>query len=142
MRISPQTLARTSSRRPWLTVGIWVAVIAVAMVISSTLLSDSLTNETRFVNNPEAKRALQLIEDRLRGKQGTTEMVIFQSNTTTVDDPTYRTFVEQISTDLVALGPTEVKAVANFYTTNDNTMVSKRSSHAAATGRPGISPVR
>ncbi|MGZ4671883.1 MAG: hypothetical protein ACXV8K_04385, partial [Ilumatobacteraceae bacterium] len=72
MRVSPQTLARASSRRPWLIVGIWIAVIVASIAISSTLLSGSLTNETRFVNNPEAKRALQLVEDRLHGKQGPT----------------------------------------------------------------------
>jgi RND superfamily putative drug exporter len=95
------------------------------MVISSTLLSDSLTNETRFVNNPEAKRAFQLVEDRLRGKQGSTELVIFQSDSATVDAPQYRGFVEQTAADLAALGPTEVKAVADFYKTHDDTMVSK-----------------
>ncbi|MGZ4762434.1 MAG: MMPL family transporter [Ilumatobacteraceae bacterium] len=125
MRVSPQTLARASSRRPWLTVGIWVAAIVASIAISSTLLSGALTNETRFVNNPEAKRALQLVEDRLHGKQGPTEMVIFQSDTSTVDDPHFRDFVEQTATDLAALGPTEVKAVADFYKTNDDTMVSK-----------------
>ena len=125
MRVSPQTMARASSRRPWLTVGIWVAAIVASIVISSTLLGDSLTSETRFVNNPEAKRAFTLVEDRLRGKQGSTELVIFQSEASTVDTSQYRDFVEQIAADLAALGPTEVKAVADFYKTNDDTMVSK-----------------
>jgi RND superfamily putative drug exporter len=95
------------------------------LVVSSRLLGDALTNEGGFVNNPEAKRALHLVEDRLRGKQGSTEIVIVQSQSLTVDDQTYRTFVDQIAKDLTALGPTEVKAVANFYATNDTTMVSK-----------------
>jgi RND superfamily putative drug exporter len=123
--ISPQTLARASSRRPWLVVGIWIAAIVASVVVSSRLLGDALTNEGGFVNNPEAKRALQLTEDRLRGKQGTTEIVIVQSETLTVDDPQYRGFVDQIATQVTALGATEVKAVANFYETNDTTTVSK-----------------
>ena len=106
-------------------VGIWVAAIVAALVISSTLLGDALTSDGGFVNNPEAKRAAQLVEDRLRGKQGSTELVIFQAESSTVDDPQFQAFVEQTATELVALGSAEVKTAASFYETNDPTMVSK-----------------
>lgn len=76
MRISPQTLARASSRRPWVVVGIWVAAIVGSLGVSSALLGDALTNEGGFVNNPEAKRAAQLVEGRLRGESQTTEQLV------------------------------------------------------------------
>ena len=124
MRISPQSLARGSSRRPWLVIGVWIAVLVASVATSSVLLSGSLTNDVSFVNNPEAKRAALLVENRLRGKQGTTELVIVQSDSATVDDPQYQGFVEQIANDLTSLGPAKVKAVADFYATHDATMVS------------------
>jgi putative drug exporter of the RND superfamily len=125
MRISPQTLARGSSRKPWLTIGVWIAAIVSSLVVSSLFLGDALTHDGGFVNNPEAKRALHLVENRLRGKQRGTELVIFQSTSTTVDDPAYRNYVDKIAQDMVALGPDTVKGVENFYTTNDTTVVSK-----------------
>jgi putative drug exporter of the RND superfamily len=125
VKISPQSLARASSRRPWLVLGLWATAIVASLAVSSIFLKDALTNEGGFVNKPEARRAAQLVEDRLRGKQGTTELVIFHSSSTTVDDPEYKTFVQQVSAAIGALGPTEVKGVANFYETNDATMVSQ-----------------
>jgi len=55
-----------------LVIGVWIVVLVASVATSSVLLSGSLTNDVSFVNNPEAKRAALLVEDRLRGKQGTT----------------------------------------------------------------------
>ena len=57
MRLSTQTLARASSRRPWRTVGIWVLGILIAGFLSGRLMEDALTEEFALTNNPEAAQA-------------------------------------------------------------------------------------
>ena len=43
-------------------------------VISSNLLGDALTNDVDLLNQPEAKRAQTLLEERLRGPERDTKM--------------------------------------------------------------------
>ena len=90
MNLSTEGLARASSRRPWRTVAIWIALIVVAIGINGTLLEDALTTEFGFTNSPDSLRADRLLEDRLRGPEKVTEMVIVQSPTLTVDDEVFR----------------------------------------------------
>ncbi|PKB82353.1 MAG: hypothetical protein BZY88_04565 [SAR202 cluster bacterium Io17-Chloro-G9] len=58
--ISPEGLARRSARRPWITVGIWVAVLVVAFLLVGSLLEDGLTTKFVFTGSPEAQRGLEL----------------------------------------------------------------------------------
>ena len=64
MKINPETLARGSSRHPWRTVGIWAAILIAGFTASATLLSPALTTNFDFTNNPEAKQAQQILEQR------------------------------------------------------------------------------
>ena len=67
MKVNPETIARASSRRPWVTVALWVLVIVIAMATTSTLLADTLTTDFDFTDEPESKRAQVLVEEQLRG---------------------------------------------------------------------------
>ena len=49
--------------------GDWVVALLTAGVLSSQFLGDALTTDTDFTNEPEAKRAAALLEERLRGPQ-------------------------------------------------------------------------
>jgi RND superfamily putative drug exporter len=124
MRLSPQSLARASSRHPGRTTAIWVVSAAFAIGLMSTLLGDALTQEQDFTSTPEAKQAATLIEDRLRGPQRDREIFIVSSPSRTVDDPAYRTFVEGLAQKIRALGPSVVESVHTFYETQDPSMVS------------------
>ena len=55
MRLNPESIARASSRHPWRTVGIW-AVILILGFRASVLLSDALTTDFDFTNNPKRSR--------------------------------------------------------------------------------------
>jgi RND superfamily putative drug exporter len=114
-----QRLARASARRPWLTVGLWIATIATAGLLSSLLLGDALTTEMDFTNNPEAKRATDLIEQRF-GKAGETEVFILSSTDATVTDPSFERAVRNLQESATEGG---AKAVT-FYDTQDPLMVS------------------
>ncbi|MDQ4131878.1 MAG: MMPL family transporter, partial [Actinomycetota bacterium] len=124
MRLSTQSLARASSRRPWRTVGIWLFLLVLAGVLSGRLMEDATTEEFAMTNNPEAQQAATLIEERLRGPDRAVESFIVSSQTTTVDDPAFRAYVERLQGELVALGKDVVEGVNSFYDTNDPSMVS------------------
>ena len=117
MGLSPESIARRSARRPWITIGIWVAVFVVGVFLQITLLKDGETTKFVFVNNPESKRGLDLLEDRLRGPTGTNEIVIVESASIDVDNPTFQKVVEDISAGLAALGPEVIRppTLTNYY---------------------------
>ncbi|MCA1692208.1 MAG: MMPL family transporter [Actinobacteria bacterium] len=125
MALSTQSLARSSSRHPWRTIAIWVLTIVVSGALISTLLADALNTEADVTNNPEAKQALMLVEDRLRGPDRATEIFVVSSDGATVDDPAYRSFVSDLQARIQALGPEIVLGVQSFYDTDDATMVSQ-----------------
>ena len=125
MVLSSQSLARSSSRRPWPTIGMWALLILVAVGVMSNLLSDATTQEANFTNTPEAKKALELMEQRLQGPDHDTEIFIVSSTSATVDEPAFRSFVETLQADIQGLGPQVVLRVATYYETNDQSMVSQ-----------------
>jgi RND superfamily putative drug exporter len=121
-----ESLARACARRPWVTVGIWAGAMAIAIFLVITLLGGALVTEAEFTNNPESVVALDLMNERL-GIAETTNldaMIIVRSGTLTVDDAEFRSVVEQIFADVSALGPDFFLGGANYYMTQDPSMVS------------------
>ena len=51
LRISPETLARASSRHPWRTIVTWVVALLVAGGLTGALLADVLSNDISFTNS-------------------------------------------------------------------------------------------
>ncbi len=101
MALGTEALARTSARRPWRTVATWVVLLIAAGVASSTLLGDALTASIEFTDEPDSVRAMEIVEE-IRGEAGDTEFVVVTSETTTVLDPEFTAYVEQIQTTLSA----------------------------------------
>lgn len=125
MRPSPQSLAGASSRHPWRTVGMWVLAVVGAGALSSALLGGTVTTKADLTNNPESKQALALVEQRLKGPDRDTEIVVVRSTSASVDDPGYRRYVEELQRGLSALGPDVVEQTATYFQTNDESMVSR-----------------
>ena len=117
-------LARISARRPWLTIGVWVVVLIVALALIRTLLPSATTTEFRLGSSYESQRASSLLEDRLRGPKPLAELVIVQSPSLTVDAPDFRAKVESIHAQVTALGPDKVQLGLHYYLTNDPLLVS------------------
>src|SRR5918992_4034823 len=117
MRINPESFARASSRHPWRTVIVWVLVLGGAVgLVAGGLFGDALTNAIDFTNEPEAKEAAQLIEDRLRGEEPDSELILVISETATVEDPTFSEYVAALQRAVQALGPDVVRNVGSYLT--------------------------
>lgn len=121
-----ESLARACARRPWVTVGIWIGTIAVAIFLISSFLGDALVTDVEPTNNPESGEALNIMNERLgiSEYEDLDEMIIVRSSTLTVDDAEFANHVEQIYTDLMALGQDVVLGGATYYMTQDPSMVS------------------
>jgi putative drug exporter of the RND superfamily len=121
-----ERLARSSARHPWRTIGIWSALIAVAVVSMGTLLSSGITSNMEFRGSkPDSVIGQQLVEDRLSGPQKMTDFVIVRSADLTIDAHAYRAFVTGLAGRIQALGPGVVQNAATVYATEDPTLVSK-----------------
>src|ERR687892_579768 len=117
MRINPESFARASSRHPWRTVVVWVLVLGGAVgLVAAGLFGDALTNAIDFTNEPEAKEAAQLVEDRLRGEEPDSELILVISETATVEDPVYTEYVGALQGGVRALGPDVVRNVGSYLT--------------------------
>ena len=95
MKLSTGSLARSAARHPWRTIVVWIAALLTAGVLSSQFLGDALTTDTDFTNEPEAKRAAALLEERLRGPQKDMEFVVVTAGST-VTHPDYRAYVGEL----------------------------------------------
>ena len=100
-----EVLARISARRPWITIGAWTLLIAVAAALVSQFLGSATTTDFRLAGRYESEQANSFLTDRLRGPEKSAEIVIVQSQSLTVDDEAFRTKVEAVHEDISGLGP-------------------------------------
>jgi len=121
--LSPQSLARAASARPWRTVALWVVGLVASATLVATLLGGALTPDVGLTNDPEAQQAADLIAQRLRGPEHDTEVVIVRSPTATVDDATFEAYVGRVAAALRGLGG-DVLDVGSFYESGDESLVS------------------
>ena len=112
-----ESLARISSRRPWVTIGIWLVVALVAVGISGQLLPTATTTELRIIPRFSEVESVT-VNDLLDGsaiEPPPAEVVIVHSETLTVDDAAFQAKVEEVTSELRALGPDIVQGGANYY---------------------------
>jgi RND superfamily putative drug exporter len=118
-------LARASSRRPWVTLAAWVAAIAAAGFVSATYLGDALTSDIDFTNQPEAKRAAELVERRF-GDQGITEVFLLTAEQGGgAEDPAYEQAVRELQARVQRIGGNEIQSVVTYFDTQDPSMLSR-----------------
>ena len=119
-----ELLARASARRPWLTIGAWVALVVVASVLNVNLLESATTTEFRLAGSFESEKASALLAERLPASQAITEIVVVQSESLTVDDPAFRAKVDSVFAGILALGSDVVAGGGHYYLLNDDRLVS------------------
>ncbi len=120
MKINPESLARASSRHPWRTVGIWGAVLVAGIVAAATLLGPVLTTDFDFTNNPEAKRAAQVLSASDLKQDLILETFVLVGADGAVQDPEFSTTVNAALDDLRALGSEVVTTVPSMYPLPDD----------------------
>ena len=117
-------LARVSSRKPLLTIALWLLVALIGGALSGSLLESATTTEFRMGGGAESVRAARLLEDRLRGPEPITETVIVQSESLTVDAPAFRERVETLYDEIISLGRDQVTLGQHYYQLNNEALVS------------------
>jgi len=120
MKINPESLARSSSRHPWRTVGIWVVILITAGAASSALLGSALTTDFDFTNSPEAKRAATILEQRQLKQSIIPESFVLTGGQGAVQDPAFAQQVNAALDDLRALGPDVVQSVPSQFPLPDD----------------------
>jgi RND superfamily putative drug exporter len=123
--ISPGTLARASARHPWRVIGLWAVLLVISFGLMGAFLEGALTTEAKATNNPDSEVGQNLLEARLRGPFRAQEAVIVQSGNLSVDDPAFKAKVDNILSQVRALGPNDVQSATSYYETNDPSFVSK-----------------
>lgn len=122
MRLTTGALARASSRRPWTTIAVWILAIGIAVTLSTYWLSDALTTDSGFTNNPESERALELVEQRF-GRSGVTEIFILRNEEITAEDDRFISYAEGLREQILGLDG-EVQGVVSYSDTWDPSMIS------------------
>jgi putative drug exporter of the RND superfamily len=115
MRISPETLARASSRHAWRTVVIWAVILVLGFGASGVLLSSALTTDFDFTNNPEAIRAQTLLQQKQLEQDVTPETFVMTGPQGATTDPAFTAKVNAALNDLRALDKTVVLQVPSAY---------------------------
>ena len=124
MKLSTESLAVASSRRPWRTLAIWALLVVGSLWVSGTLFASAISTEDRFLNEPESQIAAELLEERLRGPMRITELLIVRSEELTVDDPAFQEQVSGLTLGVVGLGREIVQIAVNYYMLGDESLVS------------------
>ena len=123
-------LARFSARRPYLIIGVWLALAIVAGGLAVDgemgpgprfvdLLDKATTTELRLSGGAESRQAETLLEEKLRGPKQLREIIIVQSGLLTVDDPEFQAKVEEVYDGIVALGSDTVVPGPSYYNAPD-----------------------
>ncbi len=112
-----EALARISSGRPWITIGVWLLLVLVALGIVGQLLPTATTTELRIIPRFGEVGSVTA-SDLLEGspiEPPPAEVVIVHSGTLTVDDNAFRAKVQEVTGKLRELEPEVIQASANYY---------------------------
>jgi len=115
MKINPESLARASSRHAWRTVAIWAVILVLGFAASGALLSNALTTDFDFTNNPEAIRAQTLLQQKGLEQDVTPETFVMTGAPGAATDPA---FIEQVNgalNDIRAINPSVILQVPAQY---------------------------
>jgi RND superfamily putative drug exporter len=122
MRFSPESLARSSSKRPWITIGLWFLLIVSMGFLSSRLLGDVLTQDIEFTNEPESVRAQNVLDEKFPGTDAGNDTVFFLvgSDEASTDEVSFQRRVTQLQDQIAGLGDTVVAGPATSYLTMED----------------------
>jgi uncharacterized membrane protein YdfJ with MMPL/SSD domain len=105
-----ERLARASSGRPWLVVGLWLIVILTALVLVAMFLA--FEGEAEITRTTESKQADKILDEgfprEAANGQVITEVVIVRAEDGQVQEAATRTRVAALADELRAAGATRV----------------------------------
>ncbi|MCI0830659.1 MAG: MMPL family transporter [Chloroflexi bacterium] len=113
-------IASWSARHRWWVIAASALVLVLAMFVSSTVETNLVDDNAIVVG--ESGEAIRLLDERFDEGGAPIEQLVFSNPALDVDHPAYRSTVEQLIQELMALP--EVTAVVNYYDTGDSRLVS------------------
>jgi RND superfamily putative drug exporter len=130
MKLSTESIARACARHPRRTIGIWIGVVVLALVLVGSLLSGKLTSDGAPTNTPDSKKAKDLIAKDFPqdARRVATDIIVVRSTRSVVGDAPFRSVVGGIVRD--AKGTGVVTSAASYLTVPSAALVS-RDRHAA-----------
>jgi putative drug exporter of the RND superfamily len=109
-----ERLARASSRRPWLAVGLWLVVILAAFVLVAMFLA--FEGEAEITRTTESKQAERILDEGFPQEAATaeaiTEVVVVRAEDGEVEEAATRRRVAALADELRAAGATRVVTYA------------------------------
>ncbi|MFC1865420.1 MMPL family transporter [Chloroflexota bacterium] len=124
---SIESMARRSTTHPWITIGIWVLFLFIAIGLVITMMGDALTTDIGPTGNPESEQGWNLINERFSGAaepSERTEVVLVRSLERMVDDPLFQSYVEDLFVAFSNLGPEVIPGGTHYYQSGDESLVS------------------
>jgi RND superfamily putative drug exporter len=115
-----ERLASIASRRPWLTIGVWLAVLVASGLAVVTLLGSAL-GSNRKLPGTDSQRGADLIDQRLPRPNEADEQIIVRSSAATVDDAAFRQEITRLRDQVNA---TRVATAKDPYTDRQEALVS------------------
>ncbi len=114
--LSPFALARSSAHHPWRTVGAWIVMLVLAIMLIGGL-GIKTTSSIDFVNQPESRKGLDILSEAgLIDANPTEETVILRSDSLSVDDPAFQARATEIIAAVLAMDNVVVpESVLNYY---------------------------
>jgi RND superfamily putative drug exporter len=105
-----------SAQRPLVTIGSWLLLVVIALVVVLQLLGTATTTEMGLGESFESEEAARTLERLRGGAEPITEIVIVQSETLTVDAPEFAAKVGSVFSEIAELGDEIVADGAlNYY---------------------------
>jgi uncharacterized membrane protein YdfJ with MMPL/SSD domain len=124
LSLSTESIARACARRPWLTLGIWVGAVVLAIATTAALLD--LTSEGEITSNPESEQGYALMGRHFPpdpGSEYVNELILVRSPSMTVDDPRFRNKVDRVLDAVRASGVAH--NAESVYENGDRALVSE-----------------
>lgn len=118
-----ERLARGSARHRKKVLAAWGLLVIVSVVVVGAFLSSALTTAQDFINSPEAKRGIELIEGTSLEGVAADETVVVRSDRFVVEDAAFRERVDSLAREVAAIP--DVMDVATFYGDGDPSLVSE-----------------
>jgi RND superfamily putative drug exporter len=101
IRLSTGALAMACARHPWRAIGAWLALTAFSIVMIGALLAGSLISGGNPTNNPQSKRAHDLVDREFPASSGAgaTDTIVVTSDRYTADAPQFRALVGRLAAE-------------------------------------------
>jgi putative drug exporter of the RND superfamily len=118
-----ERLARACSRHPWRTIGAWTGALVLAFACIALLLPGNLTSNGRAAGNPEFLRAERIrFGPAFPPEAGFSDIVLVHSGRHTVDQPAFRSFIDEMAAQARATG--KIHDAQLYYLTHNRSLVS------------------